>query len=119
MVFNEPDHTGFWGCPSYYAKLAELDGFIAIIEQAVRDAGIYDNTIFILSADHGGTIWGHGSNIPRHRRIPLIIYGNNIKEGFVIPARRSICDIAPTMAVILGLEIPAEWTGLPLLGIFK
>ena len=119
VVFNEPDHNGFWGFPSYYAKLAEMDGYIAIIEQAVKDAGIYDDTVFILSADHGGTVTGHGRNIPKHRRIPLVIYGSNIKNGIIIPANRSICDIAPTMAIILGLEIPFEWSGKPILGIFK
>ena len=122
IVFEEPDSTGHnkrWGSAAYYAKLEELDAFIEIIEQAVKNAGIYDDTVFILSSDHGGVLWGHGFNSPKQRRIPLVIYGSNIKNGYTIPARRSICDIAPTMAVILGLEIPPEWTGKPLAGVFK
>jgi len=119
VVFNEPDHTGFWGCRRYYNKLAELDVFIGIIEQALKDAGIHDDTVFMLSSDHGGVVWGHGGNTPRQRRIPLVIYGGIIKEGYVIPAQRSICDIAPTMAAILGLEVPPEWTGRLLTGVFK
>ena len=122
VVFDEPDgagHSKRWGSKAYYAKLAELDGFVAVIEQAIKDAGIYDDTVFVLSADHGGVFWGHGFNGPRQRKIPLVIYGAGIKGGYVIPSPVSICDIAPTMAVILGLETPPEWTGLPLLGIFK
>ena len=122
VVMNEPDSTGHdkrWGSAAYNAKLTELDGFIEIIEQAVKDAGIYDSTVFMLSADHGGILWGHGFNSSRQRRIPMVIYGSNIKEGFVIPSPLTICDIAPTMAAILGLEVPPEWTGQLLTGIFK
>jgi len=122
VVFNEPDSIGHnhrWGSEQYYAKLGELDSYIAIIEQAVKDAGIYDNTIFVLSSDHGGTFWGHGFNLIKQRRIPLVVYGAGIKEGYVIPASKSICDIAPTMAFILGLDIPLEWKGKPIMEIFK
>jgi len=122
VAFNEPDSIGHnkgWGSASYYAKLAELDGFIAVIEQAVKDAGIYDNTVFILSADHGGSFYGHGYNLSKQRKIPVVVFGSGIKEGFAISNPVSICDIAPTMAAILGLEIPPEWTGRVLWEIFK
>jgi predicted AlkP superfamily pyrophosphatase or phosphodiesterase len=121
IVFNEPDHTGHkkrWGSRAYYSKLAELDGYITIIEQAVKDAGVYDDTVFVLSADHGGSGWDHWSNIPQNRKIPLIVFGKGIKEGYAIPSPLSICDIAPTMAAILGLEVPPEWTGHILTDIF-
>ena len=122
VAFNEPDSTGHskrWGSKAYYDKLTELDGFIGIIEQAVRDAGVYDDTVFILASDHGGALWGHGFNLSSHRRIPLVIYGRNIREGFTIPSPLSICDIAPTMAAILGLEVPPEWKSRVLTEIFK
>jgi len=122
VAFNEPDSVGHnkgWGSASYYAKLTELDGLIAVIEQAVKDAGIYDNTVFILSADHGGSFFGHGHDLPKQRKIPVVVYGPGIKEGFAMSSPVSICDVAPTMAAILGLEIPSEWTGLPLSEIFK
>jgi predicted AlkP superfamily pyrophosphatase or phosphodiesterase len=121
-VFNEPDATGHkkaWGSRAYYDKLTELDGFIAIIEQAVRDAGVYDQTVFMLSADHGGSFWTHGANTATHRKIPLIIFGKGIKEGFMISPPLGICDITPTMAAILGLEAPSEWTGKTLRDIFR
>ena len=122
VVFNEPDSVGHnkrWGSAAYYDKLTELDSFIAVLEQAVKDAGIYDNTVFVLSSDHGGSLWGHGFNTRRQRRIPLIIFGSNIKEGYVIPAPGRIYDIAPTMAAILGLEVPVEWTGQIISGVFR
>lgn len=122
VAFDEPDSTGHknhWGSKAYYEKLSELDNLIAIIEQAVKDAGIYDSTVFVLSADHGGNYWGHGRNNKKQRQIPIIFYGRGIKRGFTIPSPLSICDIAPTMAFILGLEIPPEWEGRPITGIFN
>jgi predicted AlkP superfamily pyrophosphatase or phosphodiesterase len=112
--FDEPDHTGHakrWGSKAYYAKLTELDGLIAIIEQAVKDAGIYDSTVFVLTADHGGSFDTHGINVPKQRKIPMIFYGSGIKEGFKIPSPINIYDITPTMAALMGMEIPPEWTG--------
>ena len=122
VVFNQPDgigHSERWGSPAYYKKLTEMDGYIAIIEQAVKDAGIYDSTVFMLSADHGGSLWGHGHNLPKQRKIPLVIYGRGIKEGFVIPSPTAIRDITPTMTAILGIQASAEWTGRPLLEVFQ
>jgi len=121
IVFGEPDTTGHingWGSKPYYDKLALLDNFVAIIEQAVKDSGIYDSTVFVFSSDHGGSFKGHGLNTSRHRKIPLVFYGTGIKNGYVIHFSTDIYDIAPSMAAILGLKIPQEWTGKPIFEIF-
>ncbi len=122
IVFDQPDgagHSSGWGSSAYYSKLKEMDALVTIIEQAVKDAGIYDSTVFVISSDHGGFAKGHGDNIFTHRNIPLVIYGKGIKNGFTISGKLSICDIAPTMAAILGLEKPPEWTGRNLSKNFK
>jgi len=122
MNFDEPDTTGHnksWGSKAYYAKLIEMDKIIAVIEQAVKDAGIYDNTVFVLSSDHGGDFKGHGGYLPKQYSAPMIFYGSGIKEGFKITSRVNIYDITPTMATLLGMEIPQEWTGRILSEIFK
>jgi len=120
--FDEPDATGhskYWGSKAYYAKLAEMDNLIAIIEQAYKEAGIYDNTVFVLSADHGGSFNAHGGYFPKQRKIPMVFYGRGVKEGFTIPSPVNIYDVTPTMAALMGMEIPPEWTGRILHEIFK
>jgi len=120
--FDEPDSTGhdrYWGTAAYYAILTEMDKVIAIIEQAVKDAGIYDSTVIVLSSDHGGTFRGHEPYTPRHYKIPMIFYGSGIKEGFNITSHVNNYDITPTMAALLGMEIPPEWTGRILYEILK
>jgi predicted AlkP superfamily pyrophosphatase or phosphodiesterase len=121
IVFDEPDPTGHakgWGSKAYYDKLTLLDNFVAIIEQAVKDSGIYDSTVFVFSSDHGGSFKGHGLNTSRHRKIPLVFYGAGIKKGYAIPFHTDIYDITPSMATILGLQVPQEWIGRPIFEIF-
>jgi len=122
IALEEPDITGHnkaWGSKAYYNKLQVLDDFIAIIIQAVKDAGIYENTVFILSSDHGGYFYSHWLDISRNRKIPFVVFGKGIKKGYIVSSSAGICDIAPTMALSLGLEIPPEWTGTALTEIFE
>jgi len=122
VAFDEPDHIGHsigWGSAAYYAKLKEMDSLIAIIENAVKEAGIYDSTVFVFSSDHGGSYRGHGLDLPKHRKIPMIFYGYGIKKDFKMLSPINIYDITPTMAALLGMEIPPEWTGRILHEIFK
>ena len=84
ICFDSPDHTGHTeghDTPAYYTKLAELDTYIGQIVQAVKDAGILDDTIFILTADHGGIDKGHGGKTMQEMETPFIISGKNIKKG--------------------------------------
>ena len=121
IVYSEPDNTGhekMYGSKQYYKKLEQLDDFISIIIQASMDAGIYNNTVFIISSDHGGLLFEHQVNLNSIRRIPLVFFGKGIKKGYTITSPSSICDIAPTIAIILGLDAPSEWTGIPLWEIF-
>ena len=63
ICYDSPDHTGHTeghDTPAYYEKLKELDTYVGQIVQAVKDAGILDDTIFILTSDHGGIKKGHG-----------------------------------------------------------
>jgi arylsulfatase A-like enzyme len=56
---DNPDHVGHadgHDTPAYYVKLTELDGYIGRLVEAAKEAGIWDDTIIIISADHGG-IW--------------------------------------------------------------
>jgi predicted AlkP superfamily pyrophosphatase or phosphodiesterase len=122
IVFGEPDTTGHangWGSKEYYEKLTLLDNFIEIIEQSIKDSEIYDTTVFVFSSDHGGIYRNHGLNIERNRKIPLIFFGSGIKKAYTIPFQLNIYDIAPTMAAILGLQAPTEWTGKPIFHIFN
>lgn len=114
IIFAEPDETGHsfgFNSHAYYEQLSKLDELIGQIIQTIKDSGIWDNSIIIFSSDHGGKNTGHGGNTPLEREIPIIFFGNNIKEGMTIVQDVMIYDIAATMAYIYKLETPLFWEG--------
>lgn len=122
VCFDEPDHVGHsigHDTPQYYAKLHELDGYIARIVQAVKDAGIYDDTVFILTSDHGGINLGHGGITLVEMNTPFIISGKGIRNTGNFSEVMMQTDVSPTIAHILGLTPPQAWTGRPMLHLFE
>lgn len=122
IVFDEPDHVGHadgHDTQAYYEKLKELDGYIGEIVQAVKDAGIFDETIIIVTADHGGIDKGHGGKTMKEMETAFIISGKNVKKGYEFQESMMQFDCAATIAYIFGLEQPQVWIGRPMKQVFK
>lgn len=116
MTYDNPDHVGHTAghdTPEIYDILAYLDGQIGQVIQATKDAGIYDDTVFIISSDHGGIEKGHGGITLREMETPLIMAGPGIKNIGELKSAIMQTDIAPTIAALLGLTCPQPWTGRP------
>ena len=92
---------------------------VGIILQAARDAGIFDDTIFVYSSDHGGSEKGHGQLQMLHLETPFILYGKNIRKGYELDYPMMQYDLPATLAYALGLKIPKEWRGRPMKEMFK
>lgn len=122
IIYDEPDGVGHrigHDTPEYYEKLKQLDGYIGEIVKAVDDAGMTDETIFIVTADHGGINKGHGGKTMQEMETPLIISGKGVKKGFEIPESVMQFDVASTVAHILRLKQPQVWIGRPVKSVFK
>ena len=122
VCFDNPDHVGHAAghdTPEYYAKLNELDTYVARIVQAVKDAGMFDKTIFIITADHGGINKGHGGKTMQEMETPFIICGKNVKKGGEFSESMMQYDVASTIAYIFGLKQPQVWIGRPMKQVFK
>lgn len=115
IAFDNPDHVGHTDghdTPAYYAKIKELDGYIGQIVEAVKKAGMYDDTIFIITADHGGINKGHGGKTMQEMETPFIIAGKNIKKGYCFDNISMMqFDCASTVAEIFNLQQPQVWIG--------
>lgn len=121
VIYDQPDGTGHglgWTSPEYYAKLNHLDRCLAQIVQAVEDAGIMDETVFIVTSDHGGIEKGHGGKTMQEMERPLIFYGKGIRKGYAIQESTMVYDIASTIACMLGIEQPQAWIGRPVMSVF-
>lgn len=122
ICFDNPDHVGHASghdTPAYYDKLKELDGYIGEIVKAVSDAGMSDETIFIVTSDHGGINKGHGGKTMQEMETPFIISGKGIKKGYAFTESMMQFDIASTIAYIFNLEQPQVWIGRPMKQVFK
>jgi predicted AlkP superfamily pyrophosphatase or phosphodiesterase len=60
----------------------------------------------------------HGTIYPYDAHVPLLWYGKGIKPGST-SRETKICDIAPTLAQILGILEPNGNTGQPILELFR
>lgn len=107
------------GSREYYQSVSRADSLIGLILDATASVGILNNTLFIVTADHGGIGFGHGGETPAEVEIPFILYGRGIKNGHLIKIPVMTYDNAATVAFALGIEVPYAWIGRPLKGAFK
>ncbi len=122
IIFDQPDHVGHQAghdTPEYYTTLTRLDGYVGKIVEAVKEAGMYDETIFIITSDHGGINKGHGGKTMQEMECPFIISGKNIKNGLLFNESMMQFDIASTIAYIFNLQQPQVWIGRPMIQVFK
>jgi predicted AlkP superfamily pyrophosphatase or phosphodiesterase len=81
--------------------LAELDA-----------RNLHSETLMIITADHGGHDTTHGTTMPEDMTIPWIASGPGIQPKQLTTTIHTM-DTAATAAFALGLDIPAEWDGVP------
>lgn len=121
-IYDSPDaegHAHGWGSEPYMNRLPELDAYIAEIVEATKEAGMYENTLFMIVSDHGGINKGHGSTSMDEMDAPLVFFGKGVKRGYKIEQPVVRYDTAPTIAYIFGAKTPDVWRGRAIVEIFE
>ena len=85
---------------AYLANVSYFDSKIGAMVKAIEDIGALDNTIIIVTADHGDMLGERGlwykMNFFEHSaRVPLVMAGPGIKSGTAANAC-SLIDLLPT-----------------------
>jgi predicted AlkP superfamily pyrophosphatase or phosphodiesterase len=75
-------HALGWGTQQQVAEIEVIDAGIGKLVATLKDNGLYDSTLIILSADHGGAARSHGKDDVRSRYIPWIAVGPGIRKNF-------------------------------------
>lgn len=122
VCFDQLDHVGHadgHDTPAYYKALSRLDGYAARIISALKDAGIYDDSIIIMTSDHGGIHKNHGGITLEEMEVPFIISGKNIRQDGQFEEIMMQFDTAATIAYIFRLVQPQAWIGRPMRQVFK
>lgn len=136
--YASPEDLGFkpssMGC-SIIPPLAEVERLRAIYDSAIsyqdellghvianlKDAGIWDQTLFAITSDHGDEFFedtrcGHGGSLRDSLvRVPLLIHYPARFSGTVIDEGAEAVDLLPTILDALGKPIPAAVQGESLL----
>ncbi len=97
----------------YYALVSFLDHQIGVILDELDNSPYANNTIIILSSDHGyhlgdklrikkTTLWNQAS------LVPLIISGPGVAQGVTCNKPVSLIDIYPTLTDAAGIQNPAS-----------
>lgn len=125
LTFIHLDHVdgaghGFGhGSVRYYLSVARADSLIGEIIQATRDNGMFENTVFLLSSDHGGVGFGHGGISLAEMEIPFIVSGKGTKKNHELRMPTNVYDLPATALFALGIEQPYEWTARPAKNAFQ
>lgn len=122
VIYDDPDHVGHadgHDTPAYYAKMEQLDSWLGEIIAAIKEAGIYDDSIIVVTSDHGGINTSHGGRSLMEMDTPFIVAGKNIRKAGDLNQYMMQYDTAHTLAEMFGLEIPEVWRGKSLSQIFE
>jgi arylsulfatase K len=100
----------------YYAMCAEVDAAIGLALDALDRTGLADNTVVILTSDHGEMALEHDTwyKMCMHEgaaRVPMIVAGPGVQRGAVVDNLVSLIDVFPTLMDIAGLAKPGHCNG--------
>jgi arylsulfatase A-like enzyme len=111
--FGSPDNRGHkygWMGDAYLKALRQGDAALGQLLEALKQYGMQDSTLIIVTADHGGHGKGHVGTVIEDLLIPWVAYGAGIQPG-ELTNPVSIMDTAPTVAYALELPSQLEWDG--------
>ncbi|MEM7698926.1 MAG: sulfatase-like hydrolase/transferase [Verrucomicrobiota bacterium] len=103
----------------HYQTITGIDRLVGRIREQLTELEIADNTVIILSSDHGlfsgeFGLGGKALNYEVCLAVPLIIYDPRLSEEDRGQRRHELVqsiDLAPTLLDLAGLETPSEMQG--------
>ncbi len=106
----------------YDGEVAFTDAQVGRLLDALREMGLYDDTLIIAAADHGEGLGDHME--PYHAifaydttlKVPLIMRVPGGSRGRVVEDLVSLLDVGPTILDGLGMPIPEGAQGSSLIG---
>lgn len=95
----------------YFGSLHLVDEMIGRVLQKLRDLGLYENTLIVLTGDHGDMLCDHylqqkGIFFEPAVRVPMIFSGPGIPAGRRVRENVSTIDLRPTLLDYCGLYMP-------------
>ena len=111
VYLNDCDRAGHehgWMSDPYLAAAETIDAAIGRLSELV------DDSLFIVTADHGGggvTANDHHEPHAANDQIPLVLAGPAVTRRHQLTRAVSILDLPPTLLWWFGLEVPPSYEG--------
>lgn len=109
-------HSKGYGTPEYYDALNKEDALLGQMWDAVVEAGIADDSLFIITADHGGNDHGHGGPTDGERWVFFAARGKTVAP--IRDFKMRIRDIPAVVCCALGIEKSENWDSFVPAGLF-
>ncbi len=96
--------------PKYLAAIEKVDREVGRMVSSLEKRPDFaeENWLIILSADHGGSNFGHGKNIPEHTTVFFIAAGKSAVKG-EIEEEVGVVDVAVTALYHMGIPAKEAW----------
>ncbi len=120
-LLSDPKTYGnmYWDLGRYMCALYELDKQIGRLFNSLRERGLADDTIVIITGDHGEAFgyphesYGHSGKVHQEDvHVPLIIWSPRLFKD--APRSNTVgghVDLSPTILDLLNLPLPQSWQG--------
>ena len=105
-------HEAGWMSPHQISVIREADAALGMLLDELDARNLRDETLIIVTSDHGGAGNAHGSDAREDMTIPWIAVGPGIQPKTLTTLVYTM-DTAATAAFALGLPIPFDWDGVP------
>jgi len=110
-------HTFGWMGHTYGMAVREVDRSLATLVATLDGKYGAGHYTLIVTADHGGHGMTHGTTDKVDTTIPWIVWGAGVQHGDTLSGVRTM-DTAATTLWMLGIRVPANWTGRALTDAF-
>nr|WP_068888794.1 alkaline phosphatase family protein [Pedobacter panaciterrae] len=112
-------HGSGHGTTEYFKAVEKADSLVGIVLAGLVRANMMENTLVIITSDHGGVGYGHGGASPAEAEIAMIFYGKGSKKGYQVKQQVYTYDLAASIAFALNVTPPYAWTGRPVKSAFS
>lgn len=102
---------------AYHACVSFIDAQIDLVFDALKQTDQWDNTIIVLTSDHGYQLgehfmWGKVTLFEICNRVPLVIRApGKVKPGSQSEGLVELVDLYPTLTELCGVEAPGDLQG--------
>jgi choline-sulfatase len=101
----------------YAGEIAYTDHCIGQVIDKLRELGLYDSTMIIITSDHGEMLGQHGEGFHGYFvyepaiRVPLIFKLPRLSKHKRIKSTVGLVDIVPTVCSVLGIDLSTPIQG--------